>query len=335
MTAGEGQVLMLCHIRPAHGVIVKFGHHDIAVLDRAQNVAGIDIAVYRALPDEDFRLAFRLFQQLHGAYFGDDINAGNAAQGGHGAPDAHIIHSADRAQHHGLQQHPFRWRALDAAQDILQGTGALGELIGLDTEGGQGRGYCSDESVMPLGHDIAWPDFAGLDTGLTQQIDHIAEAEPADMGAVEQPLILEFEPFGHQGLQHLPVLHIRDTGEHGAVGGEQLDKPAHGCPWIAQMFQHIAENHGIERCLGQDAFRDIVGIGVEQLDQINPLGSDFCGGGVKLQPGIEYVRHPHPKCLGQRPGTTTQFQHLASGQREAVQQIGIGPVIIRPDRLVR
>jgi len=48
---------------------------------------------------------------------------------------------------------------------------------------------------MPIGDVIAWPALAWLHARLFHQIKHVVEPKPAQMGAVEQALILKPEAF--------------------------------------------------------------------------------------------------------------------------------------------
>ena len=101
---------------------------------------------------------------------------------------------------------------------------------------------------------------------------------------------------------------------------------AQGGPGIPQVLEHIPIDQAIQRRQRRQGQLRILGIGPQHM--VQPAAGHLRRSLDLLQPHVHHLRPDRLEGGAEGPGATAHLQHGAGGNRNALQQIGINPVVI-------
>ena len=84
-----------------------------------------------------------------------------------------------------------------------------------------------------------------------QALAHRLQAEPAQVGRVQQAGRLVFPGAAQQAVGEAPVIHVRHTDHHGAIVAQRLDLAADHPPRIAQVLDRVAVDDAVDLAVAQ------------------------------------------------------------------------------------
>ncbi len=325
MHAAEGQQLVEVDAAVLHELrmVVKLADDHIILLQQGAQPREARFAQQqRPVQHRDARRVGQAGVQLRLA--GD--GAEQCAVGPHRADrldDPHIAHPALRRQHGGVQL-DASLRRFAGAPDELQRHRAVEIFRRVDAQRLQRGRDRGDELLRLLARDRPGGDIGELQPGIGQGLAHHARGEPAQMRAVEQPLLLITEIAGQQPGGKGPVLDIGHADQHGALGREIFRVFGQQRPGFDQMLQHIAVDDAVNPLGHVEGHRVLFNVAAEHLG--NPLPGMGGGLGVYVDP-----QHPRPGVAAQivsakRPLGAADIKNRARRERNFFEQFGIGEI---------
>ncbi len=156
---------------------------------------------------------------------------------------------------------------------------------------------------------------------------HGARREPAQMGFVEQPLLLIAEGAGEQPRHEGPVLDIGHAHENGALGREMPGVFRQQRPGVHEVLQHVAIDDAVDPVRHAERHRGLFHIAAERFRDPLPRVADR----VLVDVDAEHpaVRVAPQVIRTQRSLRAADIEDGLGGERNFFEQLGIGEIGIR------